>query len=330
MPFRPTEVLPRGRIMELLRLAGLAPSGHNTQPWKFSVDKNVIRIFPDFTRQLPVVDPDNHALYISLGCALENLVIAALHMGLEAEVEYFPPHEPEECLLVRLAPGEEDGDPNLFKAIPLRQSTRSCYSEHNIPLSHLHLMESASRREGIGFQLFTEPGDILKIMELVKDGIRRQFNNPAFLEELSAWIRFNPKEAETRRDGLSAPTIGFSPVPRWLGKLILRSIHTPQHEAKRAEQLIRSSSELMLFTAEKNEKAHWIDLGRSFERVALTATSLNIKHAHMNSPCEVVEVRRELQKHLGLEEAQPLLLIRIGYGKTMPRSPRRPVHSLLV
>ncbi len=330
MPFRPTEVLPRVQMMELLRLAGLAPSGHNTQPWKFSVNKNVIRIFPDFTRKLPVVDQDNHALYISLGCALENLVIAARHMGLEAEVEYFPPHEPEECLVICLAPGEEDGDPNLFMAIPLRQTTRSCYSEHNIPLSHLHLMESASRREGIGFQLFTEPRDILKIMEFVKDGIRRQFNNPAFLEELSAWIRFNPKEAENRGDGLSAPAMGLSAVPRWLGKLILRNIHTPQHEAKRAEQLIRSSSELMLFTAEKNEKKHWVDLGRSFERVALTATSLNIKHDHLNSPCEVVEVRRELQKHLGLGDAQPLLLIRIGYGKAMPRSPRRPVQSLLV
>ncbi|MBD3386211.1 hypothetical protein GF407_14980 [candidate division KSB1 bacterium] len=62
-------------FVEMIRFATMAPSGHNTQPWKFSLHENTITIFPDYKRRLAVVDPDDHALFISLGCALENLII---------------------------------------------------------------------------------------------------------------------------------------------------------------------------------------------------------------------------------------------------------------
>jgi len=52
-----------------------------------------------------VVDPDNRELYTSLGCALENLLIAAKYAGYDPEVEYFPAGEPDKCLLVTLKRG---------------------------------------------------------------------------------------------------------------------------------------------------------------------------------------------------------------------------------
>ena len=70
-------------------------------------------------------------------------------------------------------------------------------------------------------------------------------------------------------------------------------------------------------------------MGRSFERVVLTATLLDIKHAHMNMPCEVPSVREKLRIHLRLGDAHPLLLLRIGYAKPMAQSPRRPLHEVL-
>ena len=82
--------------------------------------------------------------------------------------------------------------------------------------------------------------------------------------------------------------------------------------------------------AESNDKQSWINVGRSFERVALKATSLNIKHAHMNMPCEEIEIRTKLQKHLGLKDEQPLLLLRMGYSNPRPKSYRRPVEEVMV
>ncbi|MBS1167518.1 MAG: Tat pathway signal protein, partial [Proteobacteria bacterium] len=63
-------------IPELIRLATLAANSHNTQPWRFQVAETAIDIRPDPSRLTPVVDPDEHHLFVSLGCAAENLVIA--------------------------------------------------------------------------------------------------------------------------------------------------------------------------------------------------------------------------------------------------------------
>jgi nitroreductase len=63
-------------IQKIIEYGIKAPSGHNTQPWKFTVNGNEVRILPDFDRALPIVDADNHALYISLGCAAENIILA--------------------------------------------------------------------------------------------------------------------------------------------------------------------------------------------------------------------------------------------------------------
>lgn len=65
----------------LIEAASQAPSGHNTQPWRFQLEDARITIHPDFSKRLPAVDPDDRELYISLGCAAENLRIAASHAG---------------------------------------------------------------------------------------------------------------------------------------------------------------------------------------------------------------------------------------------------------
>ncbi len=319
-------------VKELIHYATLAPSGHNTQPWKFSIDDNVIRVIPDFERRLPVVDPDDHALYISLGCALENLMIAAKRHGLSSTIDYFPPDEKSECLRITLSPNGDPGDEDLFDAIHVRQSNRSLYDKNEIPEGHIHKLIESNIFDTVFLKSFdpnkqaSEP-----IINLVKEANRIQFNDRQFVEELLSWIRFTKKEMNNRKDGLTAEVMGFPFVPRWLGRLILKTFAKPESEASKSEKQIRSSSLLMLFISKKHDKRHWVDLGRSFERVALTATSLGLAHAHLNMPCEVESVRNKLSSHLELDhDKQPLLFIRFGYAEERPRSPRRPAEEVIM
>ena len=67
-------------------MATLAANGHNTQPWKFRLEERNVTILPDLTRRTEVVDPDDHHLCVSLGCAAENLVIADAAHGQAAVV----------------------------------------------------------------------------------------------------------------------------------------------------------------------------------------------------------------------------------------------------
>ncbi len=315
---------------EIIHYATLAPSGHNTQPWQFAIKENSILIFPDYSRRLPVVDPDDHALFISLGCALENLLIAANHMGFSTRVECFLRDGEAEHIRVTLNEEKVESDPELFNAIQNRQSTRSQYDGREIPAEDLEKLRQASRQDKVSFILFTEDKDIEPIIEFVKEGNRLQFRNKSFVSELISWIRFSKKHALATCDGLNSASMGLPFIPRWLGKFILNTFATPDGEAKKCEKLIHGSSGLALFIAQTNDKEAWINVGRSFERVVLTATALNIKHAHVNMPCEEVEVRKKLQYYLRLKNEQPLLLSRIGYAKSMPESYRRPVEAVLV
>ena len=91
----------------------LAPSSHNTQPWKFRIESNRIDLFMDEERWLKVCDGDQRELHISLGCCLENLLVAADHFGLGHQVEYLPDSsEPLHAASVEFmdgAPERDDG-----------------------------------------------------------------------------------------------------------------------------------------------------------------------------------------------------------------------------
>lgn len=315
------------QILELIRYATLAPSGHNTQPWKFAIAKNEVRIFPDYLRRLPVVDPQNRELFISLGCALENLVIAAQYAGYATETIYFPTQEPE-CILVKLSKTSASSDDLHFKVIPFRQCTRSEYDRQSVPHEELRKLDSVQQEQGTTALLFTEPRQIESFIEYVKAGDQSQFSNQAFVEELVEWIRFNDAEALKTRDGLLSRCSGNPTVPRWLGKRFMQRI-SGSTQGNTDEKRIRSSAGMIAFASAQDDKKAWIETGRVYERFALTATALNIKSAFLNQPVEVPELRAQLQRYLNLP-AYPQLLVRFGYAAEMPRSLRRSVEQVLI
>jgi hypothetical protein len=74
----------------------------------------------------------------------------------------------------------------------------------------------------------------------------------------------------------------------------------------------------------------WINVGRSFERFALEATAMGIRHAHVNMPIEVARIRPDFAKWLGLAGRRPDLIVRFGRANPMPMSLRRPVDDVLI
>ncbi|MCY7358331.1 MAG: hypothetical protein LH609_12905 [Rudanella sp.] len=317
---------------EMLSLATLAPSGHNTQPWKFSVEPNTIRIYPDFTRRVPAVDPDDRELWISLGGVLENLLIAAQHAGYETETDYMLDGTAEDHIAVRLKKAgiRPDSQSVLFGAIPLRQCTRNEYDQKPVPTADLNKLETAATGAGVTPMLFTGAAAIEPMLEYVNAGNDRQMTDDAFKSELTEWIRFSNGEADEKMDGLASRVMGNPSLPRWLAQLFIGIILNPKSENKKDDGFMRSSSGLMLFVSQKNDRAAWIETGRAYERFALLSTAMNIKNAFMNQPCEVPELRAQVQSNLTLNGAFPQLLARFGHSPAMPRSLRRPLSQVLV
>ena len=107
-----------GGLRELVRYATLAANSHNTQPWSFKIEKNRISILPDFSRRCSAVDPDDHHLFASLGCAAENLVHAAAALGYKATCSLGA--DAAATIEVALEPSEPRRS-DLFEAIPRRR-----------------------------------------------------------------------------------------------------------------------------------------------------------------------------------------------------------------
>lgn len=328
--WRHTEPLPEGgpeALREMVRYATLAPSSHNTQCWRFQAAERSIAIRPDFDRRCPVVDPDDHHLFVSLGCAAENLMLAAEAMGFRGEPSF--DEKDGGAIHVALAKTTPRRSP-LFEAIPRRQSTRGEYDGKPLSGEEWRLLEESCRMEGVRLRLITERREMERVLEFVVEANRAQMRDRAFVRELKGWLRFNPRQAVRRGDGLFAASSGNPTAPSWLGRLVVGLFLNETKETEKYTRHIRSSAGLAIFFSEGDDRARWIAVGRGFQRVALQAEALDIRTAHLNQPLEAASLRASFAAALVLGRARPDLLVRFGRGPRLPPSLRRPLAQVLV
>lgn len=312
---------------ELVRYATLAPSSHNTQCWKFALEPNRISILPDFSRRCPAVDPDDHHLYVSLGCATENLVQAARARGLRSHVTFDPTGTT--AVRIEFETAKAIVSP-LFAAIPRRQCTRSVYDGRSVAASELRALERAGEGSGVRVLLRTGRDRMEELLAYVLRRNTTQMNDRRFMTELREWIRFDAVDAIATGDGLSAIASGNPALPRFIGNIAFRLAFTPQSENDRYTKAIRSSAGIAIFVSDASDAAHWDETGRTYERFALQATALGIRSAMVNQPVEVAALRTEFASALGVGRHRPDLVVRFGYGVAMPQSLRRPVDAVIV
>jgi Nitroreductase family len=310
---------------ELVRYATLAASSHNTQCWKFKLGNRQISILPDLNRCCPAVDPDDHHLYTSLGCATENLVQAAKAYGLQSTVDL----KSADSIDIHTKPTQAISSP-LFKAILDRQSTRTDYDGQPLQNEELKQLEKAVAGEGVNLILLTDKQALENVLEYVIEGNTAQMNDPAFVKELKSWIRFNGEEAVRKGNGLFTKSSGNSTAPRWLGSRLFDLFFTPKAENEKYTRHIRSSAGIAIFVSDKSTKSHWIEAGRCYQRFALQAAALGIRTAFLNQPVEVATLRPQFARHLGIGDRRPDLVVLFGRGPMMPRSLRRPVEAVIV
>jgi hypothetical protein len=313
-------------LAELVRYATLAPSSHNTQCWKFRAEEHAILVLPDLSRRCPVVDPDDHHLFVSLGCATENLLQAALANGLKGEATFDA--SADGALRVALVPARPLVSP-LFNAIPERQCTRAEFDGRPLTNGELRLLEAAGTGTGIRMLLLVDKPSTEKVLELVVQANTAQLHDPGFVEELKAWIRFGDEEAVRSGDGLFARSTGNPSVPRWLGNLMFNVLVTAKSEGDKYAKHVRSSAGIAIFVSEADDMAHWVEAGRCYQRFALQAAALGIRNAFLNQPVEVSSFRPQLASALGIGSHRPDLVVRFGRGPEMPRSLRRPLRAVL-
>jgi hypothetical protein len=313
------------QMRTLVHYATLAANGHNTQPWKFAIKENAIEIHPDYSRQLPVVDPNHRELWISLGCALENLLVAARASGYAAEVTY-----PDRSgFHSRSTDSRHPQEQPIVRRHSLRQNTRSEYDGRLLKTKTWISLQALPLEPGVALQFATNPTAMETFLEYVNQGNLAQYAEPAFVDELISWLRFNKKEVLSSLDGLYSRCSGNPEVPRWLGQMFVGGTK-PQQQADADAKKLRSSPVAVVIASESDDKTSWVRTGQVYERLALKMTSLNIKSAFSTSPLKYPPCVGSSRAPWGWAVPCRNCWCALAMPRPMPKSLRRPVEQVLI
>jgi len=317
------------RLRYALNYAVLAPSSHNSQPWRFIVDGDMVLLCADRMRALPVLDPFDRELVISCGAALFNLRVALSHFGLGYAITVLPSGaEPDVLAQVRVwMNGDYDASvASLFNAIPCRVTTREVFRAEAIaPEVQLRLLRAAEA-EGVQAECIDDLHRREQIAQLIAEADRIQFHDPSFRRELASWI--HPRRAA---DGMPAYGAGLNTLLNVAVPLVASAIRTFDLGggiAAAHESLVQASPILFCIGTGIDDPQSWLAAGQALERVLLTGVETGLTASYLNQPVETRQLRDSLRQITGMT-AQPQLLLRMGRGPHASHSPRRPIQDVV-
>jgi hypothetical protein len=276
-----------------------------------------------------VVDPVGRELTISCGAALYNLRIAAEYFGHEYRVEVFPNIENPK-LLARFHLGltcqTSSEDVLLFHAIQERRTNRSAFRPDPLPPALLEMLEADARSEGVWLHLETRDECRVALADLVAEADRIQWADQAFRNELTFWLR---TRLDQHRDGIPAHDLGIKDWMSFAASTLIRRFNLGSGEAAKDHEIAIHSPAMVVLGTKSDGPDDWLRVGQALQKVLLRAQSEGVSGSFLNQPIEVPDLRNRVAETIGREEP-PQLLLRLGYGPSVPPVPRRSVRDALL
>ncbi|HSG47666.1 MAG TPA: hypothetical protein VLA43_07645, partial [Longimicrobiales bacterium] len=307
----------------LLRHAVLAPSSHSTQPWMFEVHGDRFDVYADMSRWLEVADADQRELRLSLGCALENLLLAAESVGFAPLLRLFPdPTCPELVARVRLHPRPPGMQPSrpveLVDAIPDRRTERDPFDGCPVPRSVQDDLSALATEPGVEVHLTDHPTLRRRMEELTLEADQRQFADPAWRRELAHWI--------------GEGVFGTNWLASKIGALAVRYFDLVRTVGEKDLDALESAPLVGMITTDRTDPEAQVRAGQLFERVFLAATQAGLVLHPMNQILQVPEIRRDFVDLIPGAWGTPQIIFRLGYAEEDEEkdpSPRRPLDDVV-
>ncbi|MFY9463206.1 MAG: hypothetical protein WAP52_03410 [Candidatus Sungiibacteriota bacterium] len=313
-----------GRLRFLMRFAVLAPSSHNSQPWRFEVGESKIIVRPDMRRSLPKSDTNHRQLFISLGCAIENLIVAADYYGFATQTDYQDDEAVISFQRVRREPSQDAH--HLIFSILKRHTNRNPYDDRMPDEQFLGWMRGLANDE-MRIDCIIDQSIKNKIADITIAAGIAAMDDRGFREELSHYVKSNITKAKTGMPGL-----GFGmPTPLSLiASFMLKRFNMSKLSRKQDRKLLTEQTPVMaVISTKEDDKKSRMQVGQLYERIALTAEKDGIKTAPMAAAIQIGNFYQELQRILGVS-SRPQMFFRLGYSaKLTPHSPRLSEHEVV-
>jgi hypothetical protein len=341
----------------LVRSAILAASPHNTQPWLFRVSSSSIELYADTTRNAGALDPYRREQHIALGCALENLMLAAGANGYNASASLLsgtldrdsgdrdPDDKVQLVARVELAPGTPQNN-ELYNAIPNRHTNRNPYDpKRAVPPEFMELLRQLSDEESdVKLFLIAAEADRKRIAEIISAANNVLYADPEVQRGSERWIRIRWSSVQKYRDGLTIDAAGLPPMTAAVAKFVPSSVLRWMASAKEDpyRKLLQTPAMFGIIAVRaRYDQQQCLRAGRVWQRAHLLATSHGLAARPANEVVEMVDHERKLGQEPRHEKLlagltgditwQPTFMFYMGYS-TRPAnaSPRRSAQEVVL
>ncbi len=330
-----------GGPSSLVSSAILASNPHNSQPWLFRVEESRVDLFADRWLNIGAMDPFFREMYIGLGCALENLLLAAEANGYAHRLTLMPDaSDPTHVARVELSPGETSVS-DLYRAIPDRHTDRAAYDTER-PVDEVTLDALARLGAGdpsVGVLLFAGEEERRRVGDLVLRATEAIVADEEQSHDSHEWFRhdWDELQRERYRDGVTMDASGNPALARAAGKMLppLSAEGANSYWLDGTRTGVRTAAAFGIITVRDGQSnAQRIRAGRLWQRMHLWSTTRGLAMQPVNQPHE----RDDREAQLGIEPdfgsalrglvgdpgRQGIFTFRTGYPTTEAlRSPRR-------
>ena len=298
----------------VVEAATRAPSVHNTQPWRFVAHDDVVELWDDPARGLPVLDPDGRARLISCGAALALAEVAAAGLGVTTRTTVLPDAgTPEHLADLQLGASHDPDDAQraLAAAIGRRHTERGAFDESvDLPPETVRALAEAVQANGCLLRVVESPDDAAAVTVLLARADDVLSRDPAYRDELRQWTGRDPDSP----DGIPVSAVpSEAPAERGSSYQLRdfdadREPQGPQwaNEPPRAEHPL-----VVVIGTTADDAAAWLAAGQALGRLLLTATTRGLAASPMTQALEVQDTRARLARDLGLV-GHPQMVLRLG------------------
>ena len=358
-------IVPPALRDRLLAAAVAAPSGGNTQPWRWLATRDRLHLFHDRSRSSALPDFRHHGGLVALGAAIENFVLAAHGEGLEVVTRLFPCADARElvasfALYDHEVPGvEPHWRDDLAGLIGQRHTNRKSARERLSP-GILGELTEATRSVGAELRLLEDDARLAELGALVGDGDRLRFLDDACNRDLLGEIRWTAEEGARTGDGLTLDTLELSRGDRaamqmlrsWQSLSLVRAWGGGRVFTRGSLNAIINSAAAGLITMSRDDDEAYVLGGRAMERMWIVAHAHGLAVQPMTAlpymfarvihgggvglePGTVAGLRRLREPYRRLfditDDTAEVLLFRVSQAeKTDARALRRPLSDVLV
>jgi hypothetical protein len=294
---------------DLLRLAVLAPSSHNSQPWRFTVEDNLIRLSLDPARRLKKSDSNDRQAIISIGCAMEHILIGAEYYGYEVQVTNYNENKDATASIRLTKKREQMNDPHhIIHAIPKRMTNRTPYTD-TVPSAEIIQKINTLTQPSLSITVITDKEKVALLGDIAVNAGIAAMQDTDFRNELSHYLKPNTTKSPVGMPGFG---FGFPALLSYIAPLLVRFVNMAKLSKKADRALFAHTPALIVISTEHDTPTDWFLVGRTYARIALIATQAGMSTAPWGAPIQIGEYYRDIQKILDVS-SRPQFFCRFGY-----------------